>query len=548
MRGENSEKPWIGTFKDFENPDDEVPPLPDQTVLREHAANGLAENGHSMISSNDRDEEKGEASDSSDDSSNSKGKGEDNSKKDPNLIDWDGPDDPTNPQNFPASRKWLYTALYGTLTFAVTFASSIFSTAIMPTSREYGVSEEVMLLGTSLFVLGFAWGPPIWGPFSELYGRKSPLYFGYIAFGIFNVPVAVAQNLQTIFVCRFFGGLFASAPLAVVGGALADLWDPVRRGYAMCVFSGATFIGPAMGPIVGSFTVENESLGWRWTAWLTAIISLSIGITTFFIIPETFAPRLLHNKAAAIRFETKNWAIHSLQDEQKTTLGDVAVRYIKRPFLMLFQEPILDLITLYISLIYGILYLFFEAFPIAFEETRGYKPGVGSLPFISLLCGVCVGALVIVLITKYRFAPRLKRAGRLIPEERLVPMFIGGAMLPAGLFWFAWTADPHISVWPQIVSIAVAGAGVMMIFLQGLNYLIDVYLMNANSAIAANTFVRSWIGAGFVMFATGMYHDLGVPWATSLLAFLSIALYPAPIVFYLYGEKIRSWSKFSPTM
>lgn len=104
-----------------------------------------------------------------------------------------------------------------------------------------------MVLGTSLFVLGFAFGPIVWGPFSELYGRKMPLFFGFFVFAIFQIPVAVAQNLQTIFVCRFFGGFFASAPLAIVGGLLADMFEPINRGIAIAVFSGATFIGPVAG-------------------------------------------------------------------------------------------------------------------------------------------------------------------------------------------------------------------------------------------------------------------------------------------------------------
>ena len=360
MRGGNADKPWLGTFTDFEDPNKEVPPIPTHHPQNARA-DGANSGGHhrSESSGEEKDLEKAASSpDSSDEASESgMGKGKEEKPKDPNLVEFDGPDDPTNPQNWKTWKKWLYTSFYGLVTFAVTFASSIFSTAVMPTSAEYHVSEEVMLLGTSLFVLGFAWGPPVWGPLSELYGRKLPLYFGYLVFGIFNIPVAVAQNLQTIFVCRFFGGFFASAPLAVVGGALADIWDPVRRGYALCVFSGATFIGPAMGPVVGSFVTESY-LGWRWTAWLTAILSLSLGITTFFIIPETFAPRLLSQKAARIRFETKNWAIHSPQDEQRTEFKDIIQRYLYRPLKMMLQEPILVLITLYMSLIYGILYVF----------------------------------------------------------------------------------------------------------------------------------------------------------------------------------------------
>ena len=70
--------------------------------------------------------------------------------------------------------------------------------------------------------------------------------------------------------------------------------------------------------------------------------------------------------------------------------------------------------------------------------------------------------------------------------------------------------------------------------------------MFANSALAANTFVRSLAGAGFPLFATPMYHKLGVPWATSLLGFLGVAMIPMPILFYIFGKKIRDMSKFSP--
>lgn len=79
-------------------------------------------------------------------------------EKDPNLVDWDGEDDPGNPMNFPQWKKWMITVVAGLMTFSVTFASSVFSTATTVTSQIFGVSEEVMILGTSLFVLGFAFG------------------------------------------------------------------------------------------------------------------------------------------------------------------------------------------------------------------------------------------------------------------------------------------------------------------------------------------------------------------------------------------------------
>lgn len=121
-----------------------------------------------------------------------------------------------HPRNIPYVRKWVITVMLGLMTVCVTIASSIFSNATRTTAKIFNVSEEVMVLATSLFVLGFAFGRIIFGPLSELYGRKAPLFVGMFAFAIFQIPVAVATNLQTIFICRFFGGLFASAPLAIV--------------------------------------------------------------------------------------------------------------------------------------------------------------------------------------------------------------------------------------------------------------------------------------------------------------------------------------------
>jgi MFS family permease len=170
--------------------------------------------------------------------------------KDPNLVEWDGPEDPENPQNFTKLRKWIITLTMSSMTMWITFASSVFSTATQVTAKEFNVSTEVMVLGTSLVVFGFALGPLCWAPLSELYGRRIPLFSGYAIFAIFQIPVAVAQNLETVLVCRFLMGVFGCSPLAVVGGAMADIWNPVDRAVAIALFSSATFLGPVLGPIM----------------------------------------------------------------------------------------------------------------------------------------------------------------------------------------------------------------------------------------------------------------------------------------------------------
>ncbi|RHZ67725.1 MFS transporter [Aspergillus thermomutatus] len=423
--------------------------------------------------------------------------------KESTLVQWDGPKDPDNPVNFSPARKWTITVMLELMTVSVTFASSVFSTAAQVTAKKFHVSEEVMVLGTSLFVLGFAFGPMVFGPLSELYGRKTPLFVGFLIFAIFQIPVAVAQNLQTIFICRFLGGFFASAPLGIVGGMLADLFNPVDRTIAVAVFAASTFIGPVAGPIVGGF-ITMSYLGWRWTEYITAIMAFFFMTLGFFIVPETFESTILQRRAKRLRFETKNWALHAKSEEQPISPRLILRKYLLRPMQMLILEPILLLVTLYMGFIYGFLYLCFEAYPIAFQEYRRWNAGVGELPFLAITCGVLVGCGIIIAFAKTRVERMYKEIGSVIPEERLIPMMIGGVLLPAGMFWFAWASDPNIIWVPQVISGVFLGAGVLLIFLQGLNYIIDCYAMHSNSAIAANSFFRSMLGAGFPMFALPM--------------------------------------------
>ncbi|KAL1592218.1 hypothetical protein SLS60_011295 [Paraconiothyrium brasiliense] len=293
------------------------------------------------------------------------------------LVEFSGPDDPDHPKNWTTRRRWGITVVVGLLVFTVTFASSIFSVNISIVEEKFQVTQVVATLGVALFVLvrfshknaqwqetdrfqGFVFGPIAFGPMSEVLGRRTPLLCGYALFAIFQIPVAVAQNIATVCVGRFLGGFFAAAPLSVVGGILADLWDPIPRSYAICIFAAGGFAGPVAGPIAGGFIAESH-LGWRWTSWITLIMAGVVGALAFFFAPETSAPRILQHRAAALRKKSGNIDYHAKADAEKLTMERVLTVYLIRPFVMITQEPILALVTAYMSFLYGIVYLLFEA-------------------------------------------------------------------------------------------------------------------------------------------------------------------------------------------
>lgn len=376
------------------------------------------------------------------------------------IVEWDGPNDPENPLNWSARYRWYVIMILACMTFVVSFGSSVWSTATTVTATEFGVSQEVMILGVTLYVVGFALGPLVFGPLSELYGRRNPLMIGMFGFIIFQIPIGVANNLQTIFICRFFGGAFGSAALAIVPGMAVDLFDPVERAVATMAYAAAVFAGPAVGPIVGEFTVKNTKLGWHWTAWFTMIMGAFFYAIALPTVKETFPAVVLRHKAARLRLETRNWALHTKLDEEPVHFGYLFRKYGLKPVEMMVKEPILIVMTIYISLVYGILYLIFFAYPFSFQRDRQMEVGIASLPFIAIFIGVLIACGTLAWETKAVFTPKLVKAKKVIPEERLPPMMVGGVVLVVGLFWFAWTSQPSINPWPQIISGVLIGCGV----------------------------------------------------------------------------------------
>jgi DHA1 family multidrug resistance protein-like MFS transporter len=444
--------------------DSDVPAVPavPSTYTRQNSDAGSIKTDEADLD----DEQYGEKEDGSNESSESQDAtppGPPSNEERNDIVTWDSEKDPDNPQNWSRAFRWYTIMILACMTFVVSFGSSVWSTATTVTATEFGVSQEVMILGVSLYVVGFALGPLIFGPLSELYGRRNPLMIGMFGFIIFQIPIGVATNLQTIFVCRFFSGAFGSAALAIVPGMAVDLFDPVERGVATMAYAAAVFAGPAVGPIVGEFTVKNTKLGWHWTAWFTMIMGAFFFCIALVTVKETFPAVILKHKAARLRQETRNWALHTKQDEEPVNFGFLFRKYGLKPVQMMIKEPILIVMTVYISLVYGILYLIFFAYPYSFQGDRQMEVGIASLPFIAIFVGVLIACAALTWETKVIFTPKFTKAKKVIPEERLPPMMVGGVVLVVGLFWFAWTSQPSINPWPQIISGVLIGCGVSLI-------------------------------------------------------------------------------------
>ncbi|KXL51040.1 MAG: hypothetical protein FE78DRAFT_136640 [Acidomyces sp. 'richmondensis'] len=464
------------------------------------------------------------------------------------VVEFNGYDDPTHAQNWPLKTKLIISSILILDALAATMASSIFSPTLQSVESHFHIGREVVTLGTSLFVAGYALGPIVFAPMSELYGRRLPIIVAGFGFGIFNIAVAVSKDVQTLMISRFFAGFFGSSPLTVVAAVFSDIWSNELRGVSVAAFSATVFCGPFTGPFIGGF-ITKSYLGWRWTAYIPAFMGFAACILAIFFQKESYGPVILVEKASELRRKTRNWGIHAKQEEVEVDLRELLSKNISRPLRILFTEPIVLLITIYMSFIYGLLYLNLTAYSLVYGEIYGWSLGVSGLPYVALIVGVFIAFIVVVLLNP-GYVRKLKANNDVpVPEWRLPITMVGGIVFSAGLFWFGWGGYMKSTPWivPTLAGVFI-GFGIYAVFLQCLNYIIDAYLMFAASAIAANTIMRSLFGAVFPLFATYMFEGIGINWGMTLLGCVAALFIPMPFIFYIYGKKIRMKSKFAPAL
>lgn len=372
-------------------------------------------------------------------------------------VAWDGDDDPLNPRSRSLARKWLVVLIVSASSLCVTCTSALYTSTYAQLERDFGCSREVATLGLSLFVMGLGIGPMVLSPLSEFYGRR-PIYIAsYTFFLIWLIPCAVAQNTQTMLVARFLDGLSGSAFLSVAGGTVGDLFVRSQLSLPMIVYTASPFIGPEIGPIMGGFI--NQYTDWRWTFYVLLIWSgVQLALIILFV-PETYHPVLLRRKAVKLRKETGNDAWHApIEIMNKSVVKTVAWSCV-RPFQLLFFEQMCLNLCLLSAILLGILYLFFGAFPLVFENNHGFTQSQSGLTFLGIFIGMIIGVSCDPLWKKYYSRLVNTNNGVSEPEFRLPPAILqvstkaasgccanAGQWSDPGTSWTVWFRVDHLPI------------------------------------------------------------------------------------------------------
>ncbi|KAI0204356.1 cycloheximide resistance protein [Astrocystis sublimbata] len=470
-------------------------------------------------------------------------------ENDPNVVGWDGENDPENPYNWTTTRKILNTGCVSFQTFLSPLASSIFAPGVPLVLAEFhSNSLEIATFVVSVYLIGFAAGPIVLAPLSEIYGRVPVYHVCNVGFVAFSVACALAPSLNALIAFRFLAGLFGVAPITNGGGTIADMVKQEKRGTALAIFSVGPVLGPIIGPIGGGFL--SNAKGWRWNFWLLTIVSGFVTILMLFVMKESYAPVILQRKTEKLRKETGNNLLRSKLDIGLTPT-DFFKRSAIRPVKIFVASPIVAITALYVSLTYGYLYLQFTTMTQVFQGVYNFSTAYVGLLFLGLGIGSLLGVLLYSATSDKYIARKSAEEDRLAeetgkpkkgmkPEYRLPLLPIGAVCIPVGLFIYGWTAEKKVHWIVPIIGTAFNGIGNILVFFSVQTYLVDAFTIYAASALASNTIIRSIAGGVLPLAGLKLYNKLGYGWGNSLLAFIAILFLPVSFGILKYGEHLRT--------
>ncbi|KAL2202956.1 MFS general substrate transporter [Sarocladium strictum] len=476
-----------------------------------------------------------------------------------------------DPMTWSSARKAFTLFLSCISTFLTAYSAGSYSPPAGLIAEDINATRVTTLVGITTFCIGFSFAPMALAPVSEIWGRY-PVFFGAgIVFVAFQGLCTVMPNLAGLLIARFFVGCGSSVFSSVMAGVLADLYTKEQRNTSMALFSASVMTGTACGPLVSTVfvdLVQNKTLAWKWCFWHQTIAGALLVAAIIVFFRESRASVLLTRRAKRLntwyaeleeagifrmRFPDNvsektvrpdipfsgriRWVVR--EDEQRAALSVLVSTSIRRPFFLLFTEPVVFWFSLWAAFAWGVLYLSFAVVPYLY----GTNLSEASWMWVAMIAASVTATAASIEQDKLLRHPQWKRVEA--PESRLYFSCITSLFLPAGLFgaFLGPQSDGNNADVAHAVGLGFATWGIYSVYLATFNYLADSYNIYASSALAAQSFARNMLGGAFPVITGMMFDKMGVRGAGGLLGGVAMALSATPWVLVFFGERIRGQSK-----
>ncbi|KAH8799827.1 major facilitator superfamily domain-containing protein [Xylogone sp. PMI_703] len=453
-----------------------------------------------------------------------------------NIVWWDGEDDPANPMNWNEGKKWSQVAIIAVLTFLIPLGATMFAPGVKQAMEDLQNTNDVLApLAVSIYILGWALGPLVVAPLSEVQGRWIVYSICNILFVVFTAACALSRNVIMLITFRFLAGAVGSAPLTIGGGSISDMIPVERRGLALSLFMLGPVLGPSIGPALGGWI--TSTFGWTWIFWVLSTMYGIVTIVALFSLRETYAPTILKWKTKAMIEETCNIHLRSKLDSGLSS-WQVLAQAIIRPTKVTFLSPINVVLSLAAAFMNGTVFILLTTLPMIFEKVYGFSATESGLAFLGFGAGNIIGLFTFT-ATSDRFIRARAAEGKVRPEYRLIHVLISAPLVAVGLFIYGWSAQLRMPWIVPVLSSGLIGMANILFSVSLVGYLVDAFNTYSASVIAGNTVVRSIGGTLLPIVGTKLFQTLGLGWGNSVLGLVAIIFTPMLFVLYAHGQSIR---------
>ncbi|KAF2727239.1 MFS general substrate transporter [Polyplosphaeria fusca] len=443
------------------------------------------------------------------------------------------------PQQWPSWRKVVSVAVVSyadCLTFLVSMMLAPSVPQVLATFRPDGSDKFLGSFSVTVYILGFVFGPLLFGPLTDLMGRITILRFTATLYLIFTIACALSTSLPMLIVFRFIAGCFGGAPMAIGGGVVSDLYASGQRTRPMAWYSVGTMMGPTLGPVLGGLITGG--LDWRWVFWIAAILAGLCVAFLVFLLEETHQATLIRRAASG-----STTSSHSM-DEKPALLKTISSnwksqnvprllrRSITIPAKIVRHLPALA-ILLFVGIFNGLANMILSSLGSVFQFQYGFPPTTAGLAYLGLGIGGVCGLATTPRVSDYFSKRRPHPDGSKRPQHALPMIIIAGPMASIGLWWYGWSTQARVHWMVPIIGLAIFGFGYMSIRLSTQIFLVEAVPKFTASALAAHTIFSS-LGGSFIPIGTfPLYDRVGYGWGNSVIAFINLGLWIVPLIMYI---------------